>query len=169
MKIYIIGPVGAGKTTFSEFLSKKYNIKKYELDKVVWDDDNGNIKRSLEEIQELFEKIINQKSWIIEDVGRNKLKKGREKADVIYYLKISRLKSYYRVIKRWIRQRLGKERYNHPPTIGQLFYFISTVNSYFKNEKNKLKELKEYNEKVKYLTSKDVKNIKNGISKELIK
>lgn len=44
-KIYIIGPVGSCKTTLSELLSKKYNIKKYELDKVVWDDDNGNIKR----------------------------------------------------------------------------------------------------------------------------
>ena len=38
-KIYIIGPVGSGKTTLSELLSKKYNIKKYELDKIVWDDD----------------------------------------------------------------------------------------------------------------------------------
>ena len=28
-KIYIIGPVGSGKTTLSESLSKKYKIKKY--------------------------------------------------------------------------------------------------------------------------------------------
>ena len=46
MKIYIIGPVGSGKTTLSKHLSKKYKIKRYELDKVVWDDDYGNIKIS---------------------------------------------------------------------------------------------------------------------------
>ena len=28
-KIYIIGPVGSGKTTFSKKLSKKYNINRY--------------------------------------------------------------------------------------------------------------------------------------------
>ena len=33
-KIYIIGPVGSGKTTLSQLLSKKYNIKKHELDKI---------------------------------------------------------------------------------------------------------------------------------------
>ena len=28
-KIYIIGPVGSGKTTLSKILSKKYNIERY--------------------------------------------------------------------------------------------------------------------------------------------
>lgn len=42
-KIYIVGPVGSGKTTFATKLSEKYNINYYELDKVCWDDDNGNI------------------------------------------------------------------------------------------------------------------------------
>ena len=44
-KIYIIGSPGSGKTYFSKKLSEKYNIKCYQLDKVAWDDDNGNIKR----------------------------------------------------------------------------------------------------------------------------
>ena len=55
---------------------------------------------------------------------------------IIYYIKLSRLKSYYRVSKRWIKQRLGKQRYNHPPTFKQWIYFISTVNSYYKKEKD---------------------------------
>ena len=32
MKIYVIGPTGSGKTTLSRFLSKKHNIKEYELE-----------------------------------------------------------------------------------------------------------------------------------------
>ena len=136
-KIYIIGPVGSGKTTLSKILSNKYNIKKYELDKVVWDDENGNIKRTDDEIIKLFDEILNNKSWIIEDVGRSKFIKGREQTDIIYYIKISRLKSYLRVTKRWIKQKLGKEKYNCPPTFKQLLYFISTVNRYYKKRQNK--------------------------------
>lgn len=83
--------MGSGKTTLSKKLSEKYNIKRYELDKVSWDDDNGNVKRSDEEAKRLFEEILKNKSWIIEDVGREKFKKGRDEADIIYYLKMSSL------------------------------------------------------------------------------
>ena len=37
-KIYIIGPVGSGKTTLATKLAEKYKIKYFELDKVSWDD-----------------------------------------------------------------------------------------------------------------------------------
>ena len=158
-KIYIIGPVGSGKTTFATALSKKYNIKYYELDKVSWDDDNGNIKRPLEEALKIFDDILKNDSWIIEDVGRDKFMRGRREADIIYYIRLSRLKSYYRVTKRWIKQRLGKERYNAPPNFKQWLYYIYTVNSYYKEEKSKLKSLEEYNDKIKFINSKDIKSI----------
>lgn len=158
-KIYIIGPVGSGKTTFSKKLSEKYDIKRYELDKVCWDDDNGNIKRTDEEASKLFNDILKNKSWIIEDIGREKFKMGREQADIIYYIKISRLKSYFRVIKRWLKQRMGCEEYNHPPTFRQLIYFISTVNSYFKKEKIKLQDLEIFKNKLVFVNDKKIKNI----------
>lgn len=34
-KIYIIGPVGSGKTTLAKNISKIYDIKMYELDKTI--------------------------------------------------------------------------------------------------------------------------------------
>ena len=49
-RIYIIGPIGSGKTTFSKKLSLKYNIERYELDNISWDDENGHIKRIDEEV-----------------------------------------------------------------------------------------------------------------------
>ncbi len=160
-KIYIIGPVGSGKTTFATKLSQLYGIKYYELDKVSWDDDHGNIKRSLEEAQKIFKDILKNKKWIIEDVGRDKFKQGRSEADIIYYIKLSRIKSYYRVTKRWIKQRLGKERYNHPPVFNQWLYYISTVNSYYKKEKVKLKSLEEFKDKLKIVNNKDIRKILN--------
>ena len=163
-KIYIIGPVGCGKTTFATNLSKLYNIKYYELDKVSWDDDNGNIKRTDEEAQKIFKGILKNKKWIIEDVGREKFKQGRVEADIIYYIKLSRVKSYYRVTKRWVKQRLGKERYNHPPVFSQWLYYISTVNSYYKKEKTKLKSLERFKDKLKIVNNKEINRIlKKGV------
>jgi len=158
-KIYIIGPVGSGKTTFSRKLSEKSNITSYELDKVSWDDDHGNIKRTDEEALKLFNEILSRESWIIEDVGRPKFKKGREQADLIYYIKLSKPKSYYRVTKRLIKQRIGMEAYNHPPTFRELLYLFSTVKSYYKKEKYKLKELEEFQNKLIFLNDRKIKNI----------
>lgn len=158
-RIYIIGPCGSGKTTFATKLSKKYNINYYELDKVIWDDDNGNIKRTDKEVDKMFNDILKNKSWIIEDVGRDKFKKGRKKADIIYYIKMNRFKGYYRVVKRWIKQKIGIERYNHYPDLKQLKYFISIVNMYYKGEKDKLKILEEYKNKIIFVNKRKIKKI----------
>lgn len=152
MKIYIIGPTGSGKSTLANILSKKMNIKNYELDLLVYDDEHDHIKRSDEEIEKLFHNILKKDSWIIEDVGRSKFFRGRVEADKIYYLKLSKLEVYKRVILRWIKQRMGKLSYNYPPTINQLIDMIKTTNSYFKKEKTKLKQLELYKDKVEFLS-----------------
>ena len=158
-KIYIIGPVGSGKTTLATKLSEIHNIKYYELDKVAWDDDNGNIKRSDEDAEMIFSDILSNDKWIIEDVGRDKFSRGRVEADIIYYIKLSRFKSYYRVSKRWIKQRLGFERYNHPPVFSQWLYYISTVNTYYKGEKKKIEGLLEYRDKLEFVSCKDIRRM----------
>ena len=105
----------------------------------------------------MFNKIIKKKSWIIEDVGRNKFEKGLEYCDKIYYLKISKFIVYKRVIKRWFKQRFGKEKYNYPPTLFQFYNMLRIARLYFKNETQKLDKIKEYKDKVVFLTSKDLK------------
>ena len=116
MKIYIIGTVGSGKTTIAKKLSEKYKIKYYELDKVVWDDFNCNIKRSDDDINKIFNKIIKQKNWIIEDVGRDIFRKGIKSADIVYYISLSKSYNYLRIISRWVKQKIGLESYNYKPT-----------------------------------------------------
>ncbi len=148
MKIYIMGSTGSGKTYLSKKLSKKYNITSYELDKIVYDQNNLTKKRSNKEIEQTFSKIINSSSWIIEDIGRKRFIKGREKADKIYYIKISKLKTYKQMIKRWFLQRKGKEDYNVKPTFKNLFKQLSDVKLYKKQEKSILNELKVYKDKL---------------------
>ncbi len=159
MKIYIIGSPGSGKTTLAKVLSKRYNIKHYELDCIVYDDNNNHRKRTKEEIEKLFSTILKNKSFIIEDVGRNKFKKGRDICDKIYYIKLNKARIYKQMISRWFKQRLGKEKYNYPPTIHQFFETIKDVRNYSKIEKTRLSELNKYKDKMTFLNKKELNNL----------
>lgn len=159
MKIYIVGAPGSGKTTLAKKLSEEKNIPYYELDLIVFNDDDNHKRRSDEEIDKLFDKIIKNDDWIIEDVGRSKFKRAYDLCDEIYYLKFSRVQIIKRIIRRWRNQRKGLESFNYPPTIEQLFDFMKVANSYFKKEKAKLELLKQYGERVKYLSLKEIEKM----------
>ena len=158
-KIYIIGPVGSGKTTLSRLLSAKYNIKKYELDKIVWDDENGNVKRKDEEIKVLFNKIIGNKSWIIEDVGRKNFIDGIKKADITYYIDLPKITIYERCISRWIKQKIGKEKYNYKPTLKSLFEMLRWANQDFKKKREKIEYIINNSKNYKILKKKDIEEL----------
>jgi len=158
-KIYIIGPVGSGKTTLAKALSNKINIPMYELDKVVWDDDNGNIKRSDEEIAKLFNDIIKNKEWIIEDVGRKKFYDGIYNADIVYYINLSNFVIYKRCILRWFKQLLGLEKYNYKPTLNGLFEMLKWAKSDIKNKNAKINFIKEKSKKYKIIYKKDIRKM----------
>lgn len=50
MKIYIMGSTGSGKTYLSKILSNKYNIEAFELDKIVYNQNNLMTHRSDKDI-----------------------------------------------------------------------------------------------------------------------
>ena len=160
-KIYIIGPVGSGKSTLARKLAEKYEIKMYELDQVVWNDkgENENIKRTDEEIQKIFNEILSQKSWIIEDVGREKFINGVKEADIVYYINLNGFTIYIRCIKRWIKQKLGKEEYNYKPTLKGLFQMLGWAKSGIKHKNDKINYIKENCKKYKMIDIKDINNM----------
>lgn len=158
-KIYIIGAVGTGKTTLAKKISDQFNIPMYELDKIVWDDDNGNVKRSDEEVQKLFEEILDKDSWIIEDVGRKKFRKGIEEADIVYYIDLPVSVVYVRCLKRWIKQKLGKEKYNYKPTLKGLVQMMKWAHSDIKNKDEKINYIRENSKNYKILKYKYGKGI----------
>ncbi len=151
MKIYIMGSTGAGKTYLSKKLSNKYNIESFELDKIVYDQNNLMTHRSDKDIEKDFNKIINKKSWIIEDIGRKRFYKGRLLADKIYYIKISKLKTYKQMIHRWYKQLKNKEDYNIKPTIKSLIKQLNDVRLYKKQENKILKELEPFKDKLIFI------------------
>lgn len=158
-KIYIVGPVGSGKTTLAKKLSQKYNIKNYELDKVIFDDDNGNTKRTDKEVKTLFNKIISKKSWIIEDVGRKIFIEGIKQADIVYYINLRPLTIYRRCITRWIKQKNGREPYNYKPTINSLIQMLKWAKKDLKNKNNKIEYIKTNAKQYKIIDLSDIKKM----------
>ena len=164
-KIYIIGPVGSGKTTLSNKLSEKYSIEKYELDKIVWDDENGNIKRSDGEIDKLFKEILKNKKWIIEDVGRKKFIDGIKSADITYYIDLPRFNIYEKCVFRWVKQKIGKEKYNYKPTLKGLFEMLRWAKQDINNKNEKIGRIIDNSKQYKILKKDDIRLLGSYINK----
>ena len=162
-KIYIIGAVGTGKTTLAKALSKELNIKMYQLDKVVWDDDDGNRKRTDEEVDQIFNKILEEDSWIIEDVGRKKFIEGIKQADMVYYIDLPRFVIYKRCILRWFKQKLGKEEYNYKPTIKGLIQMMKWARQDIESKNEKINRINELSKNYKVIKSNELSEIINNL------
>ena len=163
-KIYIIGPCGSGKSTLARKLSKKLGVKNYELDKIVWDDSAGNIKRTDEEINELFNDIINSESWIIEDVGRKIFTEGIIRADVVYYIDLPKIVVYKNCVFRWVKQKTGKESYNYKPSLKSLFEMLKWIKQDIKNKNLKLQRIADNCKKYKIIHSAYIKDLGSDIN-----
>lgn len=148
-KIYISGSVASGKTTMAKKLSKQLNIPWYQLDNVVHIRlSSGDVKRSPQEREIEFNKIINCEKWIIEGVFRECFKNGFEKADTIILLDTPSFKRKYRIIKRWIYQNLKIEESNYVPTLKMLLLMYKWSNDFEMSKNDILEMLKSYNAKV---------------------
>ena len=151
MKIYIVGPVASGKSTLAKRLSGMLSIPFQSLDEVVHVTDmsspQGNCKRSPEERDSLFYDFIARPCWIVEDVGRRCFEEGFKRADILLLLDIPSSLRDFRIIKRWIKQRLGLEKCLYLPSLKMLKCMLQWSRNYDKG-KDKLKErLAPYQEK----------------------
>ena len=124
MKIYIVGAVASGKSTLAVQLSELIGVPYYALDEVVHIPDNstvwGNRKREVEERDRLFNSIINHSNWLIEDTGRACFEEAFKVADSIVLIELPPRIRNYRIIKRWVNQRLGLEICSYKPSVHML-------------------------------------------------
>lgn len=145
MKIDIIGSVASGKTTLAAELSTKYKIPYYEKDNIVWErTENGDKKRTEEVRDKLFLEILSGENWIVEGSPRECLSESFEVCDYIILLDVNIMIRLYRVLHRWFKQRIGKERYNSKPTMSFLKWNIKWVFEFDKDKKKLLKKLQGY-------------------------
>ena len=128
-RIHIIGSVGSGKTTLARTLSTLFHIPYYELDNVVWERAEPNdIRRSEADRDALLLSIVNKKCWIIEGAHLKWVSPSFRRADLIVLLKPSYSTITYRIITRFIKQRLRLEQahYTPPGTCSKMFEWSAT-------------------------------------------
>ncbi|MDM5248585.1 MULTISPECIES: AAA family ATPase [unclassified Lysinibacillus] len=131
-KIHIIGSVGSGKTTLAKELSLKFNIPYYELDNVVWTrKESGDIRRTNQEKIDHLNAIIQTKTWIIEGVHNEEwVAQSFHHADLIIFLDTNYAVRIYRIIKRFILQKMSLEKSHYKPTF-TIFIKMFQWNRYF--------------------------------------
>lgn len=150
MKIRIIGGSGSGKTYLADKLSKEYHIEHYDLDDLQWDNkaEEYGVKRNPDERRAMLKEILDKEDWIIEGVYYAWCKQCFADADKIYLLQVPRHTYKYRIIKRFIKRKLGLEK-GKKETLKSLKDLLKWADSYNDNDMPKIRELIEpYAEKV---------------------
>jgi adenylate kinase family enzyme len=111
MKIHIIGGSGTGKTYLASMLSTKHNVPHYDLDDLFWNNSANQygVKTSIEKRDEMLSRILQNEDWIIEGVYYSWLTDSFEKADTVIILDISKSICKYRIIRRFIKRKIGIE------------------------------------------------------------
>ena len=152
MKIYIVGAVASGKSTLAKRLSKIWNIPYQSLDEFVHITDKahpwGNRKRQVEERDAIFYSFLQQPKWIIEDTGRPCFEDGLKEANTIVLLDTSSNIRNYRIVIRWIKQRLGIEKCIYKPRFKMLVSMFKWSKDYDTGKDNLKERLSPYQEKV---------------------
>lgn len=112
MKIHIIGGTGSGKTYLSKKLAKEHNMPLLDLDSIFWDNSTKGygIKAPKEKRTKDLEKFMQNESYIIEGVYYSWLDKSFEIADKIIILDVNIYKRIFRLIKRFIKRKIGIEK-----------------------------------------------------------
>jgi adenylate kinase family enzyme len=164
-RIFILGTVGSGKSTFAKKLSKILKIKHYDLDDVFWSR-KFNKKRSEVNRDKEFKELCDKKEWIIEGVYSTWIDYGIKKSNLVVLLKIPKISLSWRITKRSLKRekqkKLGKKRYkqNFKDYLG----LLKAVNNYYKKKfargYYKHKELID-NHKVDFVVLKTNKQINN--------
>ncbi len=134
-RIFIIGPVGSGKSTLGRRIQKDYGFAYQELDSVIYTpyegSPTGNRKRPEEEQQRLLAEAMSQDKWVMEDAGRLCFEPAWQQADVILLLDMPSLLRKRHILSRWIKQRLGLEPCGYRPTLrmlGMMFRWTKQYN-----------------------------------------
>ena len=111
MKIHIIGGPGSGKTFLAGNLSRQLGIPHYDLDDLQWDQAAKayGTKRDPQERDALLKQILQQEDWITEGVYDSWCRQCFDQADRIYVLEVPRHIYRYRIIRRFLRRKLGLE------------------------------------------------------------
>lgn len=112
MRIHIIGPSGSGKSTYAHHISRLLQIPHYDLDDLYWDNAQQNYGTKMPEDKRnrQLHQILLQDTWIIEGIYISWIQESLQRADRIILLDMSLSSCRWRVIKRYLKRKLGFEK-----------------------------------------------------------
>jgi adenylate kinase family enzyme len=143
-RIHIIGSTGSGKTYLAEALSKKLNVPYGELDTIMWSGRTELAGKNDPEVRDkLLQQIIDQDRWIVEGVYYKWLTKSFERAEVIIILDTHLLIRDFRIICRFIKQKLQIERSTYKQSINGLAKMINWNHEFEKKYKRDIMDFLE--------------------------
>ncbi|MBQ1371503.1 MAG: AAA family ATPase [Oscillospiraceae bacterium] len=160
MKIHIIGGPGSGKSFLAERLSRELGIPHYDLDDLQWDNTarGYGTKRDPQERDALLQEILQQQDWIIEGVYYAWCDQSFRQADQIYLLQVPRRLFRFRILRRFVRRKLGLEP-GKKETLKSLRALLKWADKYQRKNLPEIQKILEpYGEK---LITSDVNNWRN--------
>ena len=155
MKIHIVGGPGSGKSFLAKKLSRELGIPHYDLDDIQWANESGyGKKRDTGERDALLEQILQRDDWIMEGVYYAWCGRCFEDADRIYLLIVPRRVYRYRILRRFLRRKLGLEP-GKKETLKSLSALLQWADKYQRVNLVEIRKLLEaYPEKVMELSEK---------------
>lgn len=155
LKIHIVGCSGSGKTYLAEALSRKYGIPHFDLDDIQWDNRSASYgtKMPKERRSSLLSEILENKNWVIEGVYHSWVEECFIQADVIYVLALPGYVCRFRIIRRFLRRKLGLEK-GKRETLSSVLGLLRWTDTFQKqNLKEIQKMLEKYDDKSVWLRS----------------
>lgn len=95
----IIGPAGAGKTFYSAKIANTLKLPIYHVDRLFFQENWK--ERPTEEFARDQLKLLGQKEWLIDGNAVHHLKARAAAAELLIYLRFSRLRCFFNMFKRW--------------------------------------------------------------------
>lgn len=99
-KIIIIGSCGAGKSTVSKRISKKFNLPLINLDQLYWKP--GWTRTPREEWRKKVEDLARKDKWVMEGNYQNTFDIRFPACDAVIFLDVNRFVCFWRIWKRRI-------------------------------------------------------------------
>lgn len=101
MKILIIGPLGAGKSTLAYTINKKFNLPRLNIDEICRRPDDGSYYTKEEQYEKLNIFLKNHSSWVAE--GSQRYLYEKTTPDLIIDMRINRFIAMWRFTLRFIK------------------------------------------------------------------
>ena len=143
MKIHIVGGPGSGKSFLAKKLSRELGIPHYDLDDIQWANEGGyGTKRDITERDALLRQILQKDQWIIEGVYYAWCGRCFEDADRIYLLTVPRRVYRYRILRRFLRRKLGLEP-GKKETLKSLFPLLKWADKNHRENQTEIRKILE--------------------------